>query len=144
MCGLSYKLLCKASPDWCVHCVPTPLISLFPIRCHYRKAMACCAIVSVKVRSALLPVMAVSGGGLFPSSPPGLEVALNYDENSAQMWDSGVLVTMAMFWRMFHKYTSNACIAFTRSYSLRSDGYYKTERSNCERCKSDFVHIKTF
>lgn len=30
-----------------------------------------CAMLSVTVRSALLPVMAVSGGGLFPSSPSG-------------------------------------------------------------------------
>lgn len=43
----------------------------------FRKATACWAVPSVTVRSALLPVMVVSGVGTFPSSPqtPAARVA---------------------------------------------------------------------
>lgn len=59
----SIHLMCICYAPWIVSFPFSPLLDTIS------EAMARCALLGVRVKSSPLPVMDLSGGGLFPSSP---------------------------------------------------------------------------
>lgn len=120
---LKYVVFCLQS--W-VYSVP---LAWFPflshVRCH---AVACWAMLSGRVLSALLPVMALWGGGLCPSSPRAschvqlLLSTIKPTWHRCRIEGSG-------YHGSFYKFTSCASVACRTGWSSPSWGYYTTEKS---------------